>query len=150
MVTVNDEENTWAQVDLQKSSVDEETETCVGDEVDGPDIPPTNYLHISRDEGMRDAPVNGQYILDLSLAPPPLPPGIAPDAVRKNLTLHTTNGHVTAEIWIKHDRSTKSKRVSLDMYSRNGAVRAIVVRHTLNSSFVPLFLKRVRTVGDNL
>jgi hypothetical protein len=99
---------------------------------------------------MRDAPVNGQYILDLSLAPPPLPPGIAPDAVRKNLTLHTTNGHVTAEIWIKHDRSTKSKRVSLDMYSRNGAVRAIVVRHTLNSSFVPLFLKRVRTVGDNL
>jgi hypothetical protein len=30
MVTVNDEENTWAQVDLQKSSVDEETETCVG------------------------------------------------------------------------------------------------------------------------
>ena len=80
---------------------------------------------------MINVPVNGQYILDLAIAPPPLPPGIAPDAVRKNLTLHTENGHVNAEIWIRHDRNANSKRVSLDMYSGNGAVRAIVVRHTL-------------------
>jgi hypothetical protein len=75
-------------------------------------------------------PVEGQYILDLSLSPPPPSPGIASDKDRKNLTLHTTSGPITAEIWIKHDGSTKSKpkRASLDLSSGNGMVRAIVVR----------------------
>lgn len=106
------------------------------DEVDGPGIPPippTNYLHISK----HDSPVNEQVILDLSMVPPPLPPGVASGTVCKNLTLHTTNGHVTAEIWIRHDGSTESKRVSMDLSTDNGAVRATVVRRSLDYSTVP-------------
>ena len=68
------------------------------------------------------------FILDLSLPPPPLPAGVASDTDRKNLTLHTTGGRVSAEIWIRHDGRTKPKRVSMDLYSGNGFVRAIVVR----------------------
>ena len=102
------------------------------DEFDGPDIPTTNYLHISK----HDAPVNEQVVLDLSLAPPPLP-GIASNRVRKNLTLHTTNGHVTTEIWIRHDGSTESKRVSMALSADSGAVRATVVRNSLDCSTVP-------------
>ena len=71
--------------------------------------------------------MKGQYILDLSLPPPPPPPGIALGTDRKNLTLHTTSGQVTAEIWVRH-RSTESKRVSLDLCSDNGPVRAIAAR----------------------
>ena len=72
--------------------------------------------------------VEGQFILDLSLSPPPPSPGIALDADSKNLTLHRESGPITAEIWIRHDGSMKSKRVSLDLFSGNGLVRAIVVR----------------------
>ena len=89
--------------------------------------------------------MKGQFILDLSLPPPPPSPGITPDTDRKNLTIHTTSGPITAEIWIKHDRSTKSKRVSLDLYSGNGMVRAIVVR--LYSSVTPCF-QNMRLRGD--
>lgn len=103
------------------------------DEFDGPDIPATNFLHISK----HDAPVNEHVVLDLSLPPPPPPPGIAPDRVRKNLTLHTTNGHVTTELWIRHDGSTESKRVSMALSTDSGAVRATVVRNSLDYSTVP-------------
>ena len=65
---------------------------------------------------------------DLSLSPPPPSPGIASDADRKNITLHTESGPITTEIWIRRDGSMKSKRVSLDLFSDNGLVRAIVVR----------------------
>jgi hypothetical protein len=38
----------------------------------------------------------------------------------------------TAEIWIKHDGGMNSKRVSLDLGSNDGTVRAIVVRISLS------------------
>ncbi len=114
MVTLgNAEPNTWSEHELQECDLDKETDTC-----------PTNYLHVSK----RDIPIDGQFILDLSLSPPPPPPGISSGKDRKNLALHTTNGPVTAEIWVRHDGSTKSKRVSLDLSSGNGIVRATVVR----------------------
>jgi hypothetical protein len=76
--------------------------------------------------------VDGHFILDLSLPPPPPSPTISSDEDRKNLTLNTTSGPITAEIWTRHDGSTKSKRVSLDLSSGNGNVRAIVVRLLLS------------------
>lgn len=81
--------------------------------------------------------VEGQFILDLSLSPPPPPFGITSDTDRKNLTLHTESGPVTADIWIRHNGSPVSKRVSLDLFSGNGFVRAIVVRLSLDSSVIP-------------
>jgi hypothetical protein len=82
-------------------------------------------------------PVEGQFILDPSLLPLPPSPGIASDTGRKNLTLHTESGPIAAEVWVKRDKSTESKRVSLDLFSGNGLVRAIVVRFSLGSSVVP-------------
>ena len=61
------------------------------------------------------------------------PPG-SPDRVRKNLTLRTTNGYVTAETWIRHYGNTESNRVSMDLSTDNGAVHATVVRHSLDYS----------------
>lgn len=72
--------------------------------------------------------VEGKFILDLSLSPPPPSPGIASDTDRKNLTLHTESGPITAEIWVRPDDRMNSKRVSLDLFSGNGFVRAIIVR----------------------
>lgn len=73
-------------------------------------------------------PVEGQFVLDPSLLPLPPSPGIASDTARKNLTLHTVSGPITAEVWIKCNKNTEPKRVSLDLFSGNGLVRAIVVR----------------------
>ena len=81
-------------------------------------------------------PVEGRFILDLSLLPLPPPPGIASDIGCKNLTLHTESGPIATEVWIRPDKSTKPKRVSLDLFSGNGIVRAIVVRVSLDSSIV--------------
>jgi hypothetical protein len=85
--------------------------------------------------------VNEQFILDLSLPPPPPPPGITSDTNGKNLTLHTTKGPVKAEIWIRHKGSPKSKRVSLDLCSSEGPMRAIVVRLSLSILASALILK---------
>ena len=60
--------------------------------------------------------------------------GIASDTDRKNFTPNTESGPVTAGIWIRHNGSTKSRRVFLDLFSGNGFVRAIVVRLSLGSS----------------
>ena len=73
--------------------------------------------------------MDGEFILDLSLPPPP---GIALGTNRKNLTLHTTSGRVTAEIWTRQNGSVESNRVSLDLCSGNGPVRAIVARLSLS------------------
>ncbi|KAI9511398.1 hypothetical protein F5148DRAFT_1171286 [Russula earlei] len=97
-------------------------------------IPPTNYLKVSK-----CIPLEGQYILDLALRPPPPSPGIVTDAeakdrkdltVHKNLTLHTTSGPITTEIWMNYDRSVKSKRVSVELCSDYGFVHAKL--HDLN------------------
>ncbi|KAF8475249.1 hypothetical protein DFH94DRAFT_760225 [Russula ochroleuca] len=97
MVTLRDEPNTWSELQLQESNIDEETETCIGDEGDRRSIVPTNYVCISKWAPLQAIPLKGQFILDLSLPPPP-----------------------------PHDKSAKSKRASLDLCSGNGMVRAIV------------------------
>ena len=78
-----------------------------------------------------------KFLVDLSLPPLSPPLGTALGANRKNLTLHTTSGRVTAEIWIRHNESTESNRVSLDLRSDNGPVRAIVVCLSLDSGTIP-------------
>ena len=85
-------------------------------------IPPTNYLRVFK----VNVGVEGQYILDLSL--PPVPGAIARDTDPKNLSLHTTCGRVDAEIWVIHDGSGDPRRVTLDMCTDSGAIRAILVR----------------------
>lgn len=73
--------------------------------------------------------MGGQYVLDLSLPPPPPSAlGIVSSTDRKNLSLYTTSGPITVEIWIVHNGKGKSKRVSLDLCSDDGFVHAIVVR----------------------
>jgi hypothetical protein len=81
--------------------------------------------------------VEGQYILDLSL-PPPSVAGIVPDPDPKNLSLRTTSGHINAEIWIIHDGSGEPKKVSLDLRTDGGAIRAKLVRSVSLDSSVDL------------
>ncbi|KAH9954739.1 hypothetical protein BC827DRAFT_1241236 [Russula dissimulans] len=102
-----------------------EADTCVGDpdsplsEIRRLGIPYTNFLLVVK----RDSSVEGRYIVDLALPPPP---SSAPDTDRKNVSLHTTSGSINAEVWVIHDGSAESKRVSLAMSSDNGRVRAKV------------------------
>ena len=72
--------------------------------------------------------MEGQYVLNLSLPPPPQSaPGIVSEQDRKNLSLFTTSGSIDAEVWIIHDGSGKSKRVSMELCTNNGFVYAKVV-----------------------
>jgi len=84
----------------------------------GPDIPATNYVRVSRNNNE----ISGQYLLDLTLARPPP----AEDEHTKNLSLYTTSGAVTTEIWITHDGSDRSRRASLELQSDNGSIFAKV------------------------
>ena len=86
-------------------------------------IPPTNYLRIFK----VNVGVEGQYVLDLSLPPPSVPGAIAQDTDPKNLSLHTTCGRIDAEIWVIHDGTGNPKRVTLNMCTDSGAIRAILV-----------------------
>ena len=93
----------------------------------------TNYLSVSK----RGLGVEGQYVLDLSLPPPPsLAPGILSGQDRKNLSLYTTSGPINAEIQIIHGGVMSGKRVSMELCTDNGVVRAKVVG-SLGSSRVP-------------
>jgi len=65
-------------------------------------------------------------------------PGIVSDQDRKNLSLYTTCGPIDTEIWIVHDGSGESKRVSMELTTDDGSVRATIVRF-LYSSVVPCF-----------
>jgi len=102
-----------------------EADTYVGDpdsplsEIRRLGIPHTNFLLVVK----RGSSVEGRYIVDLALPPPP---SSAPDTDRKNVSLHTTSGSINAEVWVIHDGSAESKRVSLAMSSDNGRVRAKV------------------------
>jgi hypothetical protein len=72
--------------------------------------------------------VEGKYVLNLSLPPPPQSaPGIASDQDRKNLSLFTTSGLIDAEVSIIHDGSGKSKRASMELCTNNGFIQAKVV-----------------------
>ena len=72
--------------------------------------------------------VEGQYVVDLSLPPPSVPGAIAQDTDPKNLSLHTTYGRIDAEIWIIHGGTGDPRRVTLNMCTDSGAIRAILVR----------------------
>ncbi|KAH9981978.1 hypothetical protein BJV74DRAFT_797690 [Russula compacta] len=77
-----------------------EIEICVGDIESPRNIPPKNYDRVSK----RSIPLEGQYLLDLSLPPPPPSLfGIVSDADHKNPLLYSTSGSITAEVWIIHD-----------------------------------------------
>jgi hypothetical protein len=68
--------------------------------------------------------IKGQHLLNLALARPPP----AEDELTKNLSLYTTSGAITAEIWITHDGSDQSRRAYLELQSDNGSIFAKVVR----------------------
>lgn len=72
----------------------------------------------------KNGEIRGQYLLDLALAPPPLPE----IENAKNLALHTKNGAITAEIYFTHDGSDQSRRAALVLQSDNGSVFAKLVR----------------------
>jgi len=128
MLTSSNESNTKADPEPLDTSTQSEAETCIDDPTsplrnDKPErgrVPPTNHLHVSK-----SIPIQGQYILDLSLRPPP---PSTPDVIRlgvpKNLSLHKTSGPITAEIWMTYDCSVKSKRASVELCSDYGVVHA--------------------------
>ena len=99
-------------------------------------LAPTNYVYVLK----HGSAVEGQYVLDLSLPPPPPPvPRAVTDKDPENLSVYTTSGPITAEIWLIHDGSAMSKRVSLDSCTDNGFLQATVVR-LLRSQCRPSFL----------
>jgi len=84
----------------------------------GCDLAASNYVRVSRENNE----IRGQYLLDLALVRPPL----AENEYTENLALHTKSGAVTADIWITHDGSDRSRRASLVLRSDNGSVFAKV------------------------
>lgn len=82
---------------------------------------PTNYLCVSK----KGVAIQGQYLIDLSILP--VPQSVS-DAIAgaKNISLHTTSGAITTDVWLAGNN--KSKRVSMKLCSGNGPVCAKVVR----------------------
>jgi hypothetical protein len=80
----------------------------------------TNYLRVSK----KGVAIEGQYFIDLSI--PPAPQSVS-DVVSgaKNLSLYTTSGAVTADVWVTGNNSLK--RVSVILCSDNGRVYAKIV-----------------------
>ncbi|KAI0250872.1 hypothetical protein BJV78DRAFT_525762 [Lactifluus subvellereus] len=94
---------------------------------DIPNIPATNYVHITK----KRSAIGGQYLLDLSLARAPQSvynpiPDVYPNTPDNNLTLRTTSGAVTTEIWIIHHGGERLSRASLVLCSDNGFIYAKV------------------------
>jgi len=85
-----------------------------------PNLPFTNYIVVHK----KSLPVQGVYVLDLSLPRPPLLHPRVPLENRQNLVLHTTKGAVTADVWFVHNESTRSPRVSMTLGNDNGFVHA--------------------------
>jgi hypothetical protein len=77
----------------------------------------TNYVRVSK----KGVAIEGQYFIDLSI--PPAPQSVA-DVVSgaKNLSLYTTSGAVTADVWVTGNN--KLKRASMILCSDNGLVCA--------------------------
>jgi hypothetical protein len=75
---------------------------------------PTNYLHVSRNNGG----IEGQYFIDVSIPPAPRPAVSGAE----NVSLHTKNGTVTADVWVTGNNALK--RVSMKLRSDNGHVYA--------------------------
>ncbi|KAI9440692.1 hypothetical protein H4582DRAFT_1812036, partial [Lactarius indigo] len=74
----------------------------------------TNYLCVSK----KDTAIEGQYFIDLDIPPPAL--HIVSGA--KNLSLYTTSGAITADVWMTGNN--KLKRASVKLCSDNGRVCA--------------------------
>ncbi|KAH9027188.1 hypothetical protein EDB84DRAFT_1401138 [Lactarius hengduanensis] len=115
-------------VDLNKSDVDAERdmsdtstiqETLNAYEPVPPKIrgAPTNYLLVSK----KGVAIEGQYFIDTSIPPPPRSVSDAASG-GKNLSLYTTSGAVTADVWVTGNN--KLKRASIKLSSDNGPVRA--------------------------
>ncbi|KAH9066823.1 hypothetical protein EDB87DRAFT_1782634 [Lactarius vividus] len=115
-------------VDLNKPNVDVEQDmsdtSTLPDTTDAYEsIPlkirgaPTNHLLVSK----KGVAIEGKYFIDLSITPPPQS---VSDVVAgaKNLSLYTTSGSVTADIWVTGNN--KVKQVSVKLCSDNGRVRA--------------------------
>jgi hypothetical protein len=81
---------------------------------------PTNFLHVSK----KGVAIEGQYFIDLSI--PPAPQFVS-DAVSgtENLSLHTTSGAVTADVWVT-GKNKPQCGVSMKLCSDNGHVHAKV------------------------
>ncbi|KAH8983130.1 hypothetical protein EDB86DRAFT_2967973 [Lactarius hatsudake] len=78
---------------------------------------PTNYLLVSK----KGVAIKGKYFIDLSiLPPPPSVSGVAAGA--KNLSLYTTSGAVTADVWVTGNN--KDRQVSIKLCSDKGHVHA--------------------------
>ncbi|KAH9167452.1 hypothetical protein EDB89DRAFT_1997337 [Lactarius sanguifluus] len=78
---------------------------------------PTNYLLVSK----KGVAIKGHYFIDLSiLPPPPSVSGVAAGA--KNLSLYTTSGAVTADVWVTGNN--KDRQVSMKLCSDKGHVHA--------------------------
>ncbi|KAH9027190.1 hypothetical protein EDB84DRAFT_1439917 [Lactarius hengduanensis] len=106
-------------VDAEQDMTDKSTFPEKQGDYDGP-VPPkirdarTNYLCVSK----KDVAIEGQYFIDLSIPPPAL--HIVSGA--KNLSLYTTSGAVTADVWVTGNN--KLKRASIKLCSDNGRVCA--------------------------
>lgn len=95
---------------------------------------PTNHLHLFNEYSS----IKGEYVIDPGMnIPNSLLPPLCPEeseANRKNLSLHSKNGSVSAEIWLLGDREFESKkptkRTTLDIGSEHGSVTARV--HTIH------------------
>ncbi|KAH9000455.1 hypothetical protein EDB92DRAFT_1985241 [Lactarius akahatsu] len=107
-------------VDLSSEQDISDTSTLPGKQEDYGSVPPkirdarNNYLCVSK----KGAAIEGQYFIDLSIPPPAL--HILSGA--KNLSLYTTSGAVTADVWVTGNN--RLKRVSLKLSSDNGHVCA--------------------------
>ncbi|KAI9440693.1 hypothetical protein H4582DRAFT_1488374 [Lactarius indigo] len=104
---------------------------------------PTNYLFVSK----KGVAIEGQYFLDLSIPPPPPSvSGVAAGA--KNLSLYTTKGGITADIWVTGNN--KMKQVSMKLCSDSGHVRAKIhdVFSDDGSEHRPSFDIDLRANGD--
>ncbi|KAG1843098.1 hypothetical protein C8R48DRAFT_35140 [Suillus tomentosus] len=116
---------------------------------------PTNYLHLFND----NSPIKGEYVIDPGMTiPTSLLPPLSPEeseADRKNLSLHSTNGSVNADIWLlgaraaqPSDSKKSTKRTTLDISSDNGSVTARV--HTIHGAEPFLLTISAKNGGVNV
>ncbi|KAG2358139.1 hypothetical protein BDR07DRAFT_1295789 [Suillus spraguei] len=98
---------------------------------------PTNHLHLFSEHSS----IKGEYVIDPGMnIPSSLLPPLRPEESetnRKNLSLHSKNGYVKAEIWLlgaqdaqPFDSKRSTKRTILDMCSDHGSVTAWI--HTIH------------------
>lgn len=107
-----------------------------------PNVPPTNFLIIKRDNNS----IRESIIIDPSL--PILDPDaeLKPEEERKNLFVESKNGSVNMDVWLVDGMGTEagsseggSKRTVVDIGSKNGSVTVLLVR--LPSSTYPFLNK---------